>query len=309
MADFFRRFQLEAALLGTVLIWGANFPIFKYALASLHPHAANAFRFAVAILILGVFYRLRTTNAWAALRRAVQDHGRTLFGLSLLGYVFYQLCFVEGIARTSAASASLLMTTAPLWTAIASRILGVERLNARAWGGLLLSLAGTLIVVLGATSAAVRIDSLAGNALMLGAAVLWGLYTPFSKPLLAHVEPTAVTLIEIVMAFPIQLLIATPFLAETAWQDVSPPVIGALIYSGGLSIGLTIVVWNSAVRKVGPASTAAYNYLVPFFAAMFGFFLLGEPITGWQIVGGLVIIAGLVVMRRAKRRIVASVVV
>lgn len=298
------RFRLEAALLGTVLIWGANFSIFKVALRHMHPHAANALRFVVAIIVLLVAYRLLSQGSLQALWKLTRQHGLRLIGLSLLGYGLYQLCFVVGISRTSAGSAALIMASAPLWTALTAWLSGVEQLGRMAWVGLLVSLVGTMLVVLSSTHAAVQVDTLPGNLLMLAAAVLWGMYTTFSKPLLKHMEPTALVCIESLMAYPFLLLLGLPYLATTAWGTVTAIDILALVYSGALSVGLTIVAWNSAVREVGPAATAVYSNLVPFVAALFGLLLLREPITVWQVIGGGIIISGLVTMRRARRVVV-----
>ena len=297
------RLRLEAALWGTILVWGANFPIFKFALRSLPPLQANVVRFAVALSVLVAFYWLTTTDAWPALRTNLRRYGWHLFGLSLLGYVLYQLGFVIGIHRTSASSAALIMASSPLWTALLARMTGIERFSGGQWSGLIVSLCGTALVVLGTArpSAAPSADTLVGNLIILGAAVLWAMYTTFSKPLLSRVGATTVTLVEIVMAYPFLIAAALFEPAGSGLAPVTPLVWLALIYSGGLSTGLTIVVWNSAVRQVGPASTATYSNFVPLFAAVFSLLLLDEPITIWQIGGGIVLITGLFILRRSKR--------
>ncbi len=296
------RLRLEAALWGTVVVWGANFPIFKFALRSIPPLTANVVRFAVALATLALLYGLRTPQAWAVLRQNLRRHALPLFGLSLLGYVLYQLGFVLGISRTSAGSAALIMASSPLWTALLARFTGLEHFSRGQWLGLLVSLSGTAAVVLGtAHPAAGSADTLAGNLIVLGASLVWAMYTTFSRPLLSRVDATTVTLVEIAMAYPFLIAVAYPGFSGAAVAHLSPLAVAALVYSGGLSIGLTIVVWNSAVRQVGPASTATYSNFVPLFAAGFGFLILGEPITTWQVVGGAVLVAGLVILRRARR--------
>ncbi len=297
-----KRFKLEAALVATVLVWGANFSIFKVALRHLHPHAANALRFVVALVVLGAAYFVWRRGSLSALRALFRRFGWKLFGMSLLGYGLYQFFFVVGLYNTSAGSAALIMASAPLWTALTGVLLRVERLTGAAWAGLLLSLAGALIVILGSTHVAVRVDTLEGNLFMLSAAVAWALYTTLSKPMLQHVEPTTLVFVEMAMAYPLLLALGLPYLFSTDWAAVTWMDAGALVFSGALSVGLTIIVWNSAVKAVGPSSTAAFNNLVPFVAVVFGLVVLGEPITRWQLAGGVLLISGLVWMRRARRR-------
>jgi drug/metabolite transporter (DMT)-like permease len=70
------------------------------------------------------------------------------------------------------------------------------------------------------------------------------------------------------------------------------------VFSGALSTGLAYALWNVAVNVVGPARTSAFNNLVPFVALATGYVLLGEPVTGIQLAGGLLIIGGLWLVRR-----------
>ena len=66
------------------------------------------------------------------------------------------------------------------------------------------------------------------------------------------------------------------------------------------STGLAYYLWNLAVRRVGPSQTAAFSNLVPFVALVAAFLLLREPITLPQLLGGVLIVSGLVVMRRGR---------
>ena len=87
-------------------------------------------------------------------------------------------------------------------------------------------------------------------------------------------------------------------LSETLWASVSAKTWLALLFSGGLSTGLAYALWNISVRRLGPSQTAAFSNLVPFVALVATYFLLGEPITLIQIGGGVMIVGGLVILRR-----------
>jgi drug/metabolite transporter (DMT)-like permease len=287
----------DVLLLLTVLIWGVNFPILKAALSAMHPHALNVFRFSVSALVLGVMYARRgdATSFFEPMRR----HGWTLAGLGLLGYVFYQLCFILGVNLTTAGSAALIMSAAPLWTALVGRVLGTERLVGLAWIGLVAILAGTAVVVLGGAKATG--GSLAGNALILLGSVLWGFYTALNTRVVHDVSPIGVTFFGIACALPFLVAIGAPYLPAVDWAGVTPAVWLAIVFSGGLSTGIAFVIWTTAVKHVGASNTAVYNNLVPFVAVLGGWLFLGEAVAWPQFVGGALIIGGLVVMRRARR--------
>ena len=76
---------------------------------------------------------------------------------------------------------------------------------------------------------------------------------------------------------------------------------GIIVYSGGLSTGLVLALWNNAVNHVGASHTAAYGNLVPLIALSASYVLLGETVKPIQIIGGAAVIGGLLILRRIRR--------
>ena len=72
----------------------------------------------------------------------------------------------------------------------------------------------------------------------------------------------------------------------------------AVAFSGLLSTGLAYSLWNLGIRHVGPSRTAIYTNLVPVITLLSRVWMLGESVTGWQLSGGVLVLAGLLVMRR-----------
>lgn len=292
----------DLALLITVVIWGLNFPIIKVALGPMPPFVVNALRFTVSAAVLGVLYavklRTRPGGFWGPMRA----HGRTIIGLGLLGYVGYQFLFIVGVNATSAGSASLIVSSSPVWTAVLARVLGFERVPLGAWGGLALSVAGTALVVLaGAGAVSLTEDTLFGNGLLLVGAVAWAGYTVLSRPILeTDVSATGLAFFGILIALPLLWGLGLTEWGEVAWADVDGWVWAALVFSGGLSTGIAYALWNAGVRGVGPSQAAIYNNLVPVVALASGALLLGERVTLYQLLGGALIIGGLMLMRRAR---------
>lgn len=293
----------DVTLLLVVSIWGANFPILKWALAAMPPHVMNIFRFVVSTIVLGSLYAWRRRGTSESLFEPMRTHGRQLAVLGLLGYVVYQVCFIVGIDNTTSGSAALIMASAPLWTAVQSQLAGYERLKSWAWIGLLLSLAGTgLVVAAGARGTAVGTGSLFGNVMMLAAAAFWGAYTAYNKSVVHEVSPTGATFMGIVVAMPVLLAISGPYWSAVEWSRVDVWVWIAILFSGGLSTGIAVAIWNTAVKNVGASNTAVYGNLVPFVALLGGFLFLDETVTLLQLLGGTLIICGVVLVRRHRTR-------
>lgn len=292
----------DLALLFVVVVWGVNFPVLKAALAVMHPHVINIFRFTVSATALGGLYLFQQHRAsGASFFAPLRTHLWKIVALGLLGYVIYQLCFIIGVNHTTAGSAALIMAGSPLWTALISRIAGYERLERRAWSGLIVSLVGTLMVVWAGATNVQLAGALYGNLVMLAASILWGTYTAFNKSVVHDVSPTGATFMGILVALPFLIGIGIPYLHTVEWSKVTLWVWGAILFSGGLSTGLAFAIWNTAVRNVGASNTAAYSNLVPFVALLGGVLFLDEAVTWVQLSGGVLIVGGLVIMRRARR--------
>ena len=103
----------------------------------------NALRLTVSAIVLALL-------AWREYRRGVAPkpalRRRSILTFSLIVSGLYQVLFLLGLERTTAGNAALIIATVPLWTALIARICLSERLVPLAWLGLLIALAGTVIV-------------------------------------------------------------------------------------------------------------------------------------------------------------------
>ena len=292
------RYASDAGLLAVVLVWGVNFAVIKVPLEVAPPYTVNLLRFVVSAAVLGALHahdaRRRGVAPWATFDAG----GWRVVGLGLLGILVYQVGFIVGISRVSSGMGALLIATSPAWTAVTAHVLRLERLLGLGWAGFGVSLVGVGLVIAGNPGAGFG-GQASGVALMLGAALAWGVYTALSRPLLARgASPLGLTFWGIVVSFPGLALLAAPELGAVEWGRVDAPVVWALLFSGGLSTGLAYAIWNASVLKVGSSRTAAVSNLVPFIGVVAGVVLQGDRVTALQVAGGALIVAGVVVVRR-----------
>jgi drug/metabolite transporter (DMT)-like permease len=73
----------------------------------------------------------------------------------------------------------------------------------------------------------------------------------------------------------------------------------AMLYAGLVSIAFGNVVQFRAVQVIGPARAAAFQFLVPPMTVVFAAVFLQESIRVEQLLGGLVIVAGILIARRS----------
>ncbi|MCA0270312.1 MAG: DMT family transporter [Bacteroidetes bacterium] len=296
-----RRYRYALALLFAVAVWGANVPILKIALREVPTSVANAFRFSLSAVTLGVL-------GWTEMRRLGRpflqpwrEHKAWLIALGVLAYVLYQEAFILGITRTSSLSVGLINATSPLWTALLAHATNTQRMRRAGWVGLLVSFSGALVVVVGGRMGHGE-DTLTGNLIVLFGSVMWSAFTVLSRRLTGKVPAATVTFYEILVALPVLYLLAVPDLAGFHVAAVSGATWAALVFSGVLSVGLTLVIWNLGVEHLGPTATGAYSNLIPLATAVAAYVLLGDLVSPVQLVGGALILGGLVGMRRGLAR-------
>lgn len=293
--------KYDLALGFVVCVWGVNFAVIKAALAVMHPHVMNVFRFLVSFVVLGGLYAWHQRSTPTSFFAPIRAGGIQLAAMGILGYFLYQFCFIVGVDNTTAGSAALIMASAPLSTAVVGRIWGLERLQVRTWGGLLAMAIGVLVIVLGGTKTVTfGPTTLFGNVLMAGAALLWGTYTAFSKPISNEHAPISIAFFGLMFALPLLIGISVPYFETIAWSEVTVWIWLAILFSGGLSTGLAMAIWNTAVKQVGASQTAAYGNVTPVVGLLSGILLLGEPFSWTQGLGGLLILAGLLIVRRYR---------
>jgi drug/metabolite transporter (DMT)-like permease len=74
-----------------------------------------------------------------------------------------------------------------------------------------------------------------------------------------------------------------------------------LLYSTFAAVLLTNILWYSGVKRLGAQRTAFYAYLQPFLGVIAAFIILAEPLVGWQILGGVLVILSMVIYRRQNK--------
>lgn len=286
----------DGLLLLTVLFWGINFSVVKFALAEIPPLVFNGFRFLVAsstMLILA-----RATGHRLKFQRR---HLPYLIGLGILGNTFYQLFFIFGIANTTADNSALILATVPVWVALFGTVAGMERVMRQGWLGITLSLGGIVLIILGSDRQAELHfggATLRGNILILMCTFCWSAYTLAMRPLTRHYPSAAITSVSTSIGSIPLVLLATPLLGKFDWADVSSSAWAALVLSGVFGLALAYFFWNNGVSRLGSARTSLYSNLVPPVALLAAWLGLGETLTPLQWLGGLLALVGVALARR-----------
>jgi len=288
------RYGTELGLAGMILIWGVNFAVVKRALEVFDPLGFNALRYLLASIF--VYAVLRSRGRLRMPRR--EDVPRVLV-TGLLGNFIYQMAFILGLDRTRAGNASLLLALVPIFILLLSRKSEPNQ-GLAVWAGVILSVCGVALVS-GSALRVEGVDTLLGDLLLLGAALVWALYTVGVRPLLSgygSIQATAWTL----WAGGAAIFIAgVPSLIRQDWASVDGVAWVGLFYSAVLSIGLAYLLWYRGVEKIGGARTAVYSNLTPVVALATGWIWLGESLSPLGFVGAAMVLIGLMTVRVRPR--------
>ena len=287
-------FRTDLPLLGLSVIWGVNFSVIKIALREFEPLAFNALRFVLASATLFVFLRLR-----GAVPLPARRHWISIVSLGLLANVVYQLLFIYGVDRTLAGNAGLVLATTPVWTLILAAVTGSEHHGLPVWGGVLATLGGMVLVVLGGGGVGLGEGLLIGDLLLVLASITWAAYTVGTQNLTREYGALAVTSWTLWVGTIGLVVLGATSLWSTEWGLISRTGWLGAVYSGVLAIAVAYLIWNHGLEHIGGPRTAAFSNLVPVVALIAAALWLGEDIRPTQIVGAIIIIAGVWIARVA----------
>ncbi|MCB5273819.1 putative cystine transporter YijE [Arthrobacter sp. SO5] len=269
-------------VLATVF-WSGNFVVGQAAVASMTPLDLTFWRWMLAAVPLLILAQVIEKPDW----RAVLRRWPVLLLLSVLGMSGYTLLLYGALGYTSAMNASLITAANPALIVLMAIVLLGERTTRLGWLGICLGLLGVLLVL--TTGDLGRIFSLSintGELLMIGATVVWGFYTIIARRL--DVPPVAATAVQVVIA----AVMLAPFAVALNVEFPDTPAEGwSLAYIAVFPSLGAYLFWNLALKTTPPGTAGNYlNLMVVFTAAIT--VALGTPLTLVQVVGGLLVIAG-----------------
>ncbi|HET7293722.1 MAG TPA: DMT family transporter [Vicinamibacteria bacterium] len=285
--------RLQAFL--AVVVWGVSFVATKAAVAEITPVALI---FARALLGSGLLLALLAARGRPLL--PPRDAWRALLAMGFVGVAFHQLLQAYALTLTSAVNTGWLIGITPIWSALFAALALRERLAPGQIAGLLLGFLGAgLVVTRGELGGLFRaLPSTRGDALILLSTVNWAFYTVLGQPTLRRLGPTRATSGAMLVG---ALLLLPVFLASGAFRDfarLSPIGWLAVLFLGLLCSGAGYLLWYGALARVEATRVAAFLYLEPLVTLAAAVALLGESVGLPTVLGGLLLVAGVVLVQR-----------
>ncbi|WP_117190399.1 DMT family transporter [Rhizobium terrae] len=286
-----RKHSLDSfAILAMVVLcslWALQQIAIKAAIPEVPPFWQSAIRSIGATILLAGWFRC-SGLAWT----------RGLFWPGLLVGALFSVEFgmlYVSLGLTDAARAALLLYTAPFVVAIGSHFLiPGERLSAAGWIGIVIAFVGTGLVL----QASVAIDrtKFLGDALALGAGILWGLTTIAIRLTRLARAPASQTLLYQLGVSSV-LLTITALLVE-GQTSLPQSLVGwsSLAYQTVIVAAFSFLAWFALIGRYSATKLSVFTFLTPLLAVLAGILLLGERIGIHHGVALAAIIAGIVIV-------------
>ncbi len=284
--------QVNATDLLMVLIvtvsWGMNYPVMKFVVNSYPPSAFRAFTFLIGCMALGSYAYFKGISIF------VPKHERkALFKLSLFNMVGWHLPMIYGVSMLNSGRAAIIGYTMPVWALLASAVLYREKITITALLGIALAMSAALLLAWG--SAGEWGNHPIGIAVMLVAAITWGVGNAMMKNSKLSVSGITLTFWALFIAFFFFLAITIIF-ERDLWEWPTLMQWLAILYGGVITFAVSYVAWFHVARKLSAVSSGLSIMLVPVFGVTGGALILGEAVTLPDIIALVLILLSMLVV-------------
>lgn len=275
--------------------WGGAFVAGRAAVQTVDPLNVAFCRYGLATLLL-LLLTWQVEGGLPALKP------RQLPGLLLLGLtgVFgYNVLFFLALEQVSASRAALVITTNPAFIALGAAWLYQESLSGRKLLGIGSALAGAAIVISRGDLTLIWSEGLTvGDLYLLGGIATWTAYSLLGKVVMRSLSPLAATTYACLIGTPLLLVPALRAGLLTALPQFSAAAWGSIVYLAALGTVLPFWWYYEGMQAIGTAKAAIYITFVPVVAVLLAALFLGETLTGAIALGGLLVVAGILLVNR-----------
>ena len=281
------RFTAWLVLAATLLLWSGNWIVARAVRDDISPGLATAGRLVIVAAILLPF-------AWRGLAAKLPALSRrdwkVLWLLGFSGGGLHLALQWLGLHYTTATSATLYLSTAPIFILLLAAPLLGERIAARQWAGVAVSFTG--VALIGMQGRLLQPSFNVGDLCALASMAMWGSYTVFlrmRRDALDIVEfLTLVCLLGLAFMAP---WVSVEFLLG-ATLKLTAAGAAAVLYSAIGSLLLAYAGWSYVVKRMGAARAGATMHLMPAIAVGLAALFLGEYPVWYHFAGVALILVG-----------------
>ncbi|NCI46037.1 DMT family transporter [Sediminibacterium soli] len=293
-----RYLGIGLAILATI-IWSGNFVVARGVSQHIGPVRLAFYRWLTATVIMAPL-------AWKQFRAEsgyILQYKKYVFWAALTGVALFNTCVYIAGHYTSAINLALIGTTSsPIFSTIMAVVFLKERMTPARIIGFACCIAGVLLLLSNGRweiLASFRFSK--GDLWVIAGAVAFAVYSVLVKK-----KPQQISTISFLFAvFLSGTVMLLPFFV---WESLAGQVtqwdaklIGIILYLGAGASVISFLCWNTAIQKLGAATTVLFGNLIPVFSVWEAVLLLGEKVSTIHLVSGVLVIGGLIIANTSFR--------
>lgn len=267
-----------------VVVWGSNFVFGKILVEDFSSSLLTTLR-----LLFIVLFLVGLTSYNKQFKRVNKSDVLAIVSLGVIGVFINQWSFFKGLQTADPTTSAIILAMTPILTALLAALFLKERLTLRMLMGSVVAIIGIYFVVVKGNSSSLHFDE--GLIWIVVTMITFAIMIIITRVLSQRIDPFTITLYSNIVGF----VVSIPF----AFSLDTPLRVSSNISDWALLIGTAVVVhgiatliWNNNIRYVDASKASVLSNLEPFVAMIMGLILLYKPITGVEILGALLILAG-----------------
>lgn len=274
--------------------WGSNFVAAKIATQAVSGLTLLFFRYLIASLILLFVYWKRPRP------KLTKRDKKNILLIGVFGYCGSIALQMVGVSLSASSMASIINTMTPVAIIVFAVPLLGERASIQQVIGILLTVAGSIVIV---GSGGGESQPL-GIALSFTGMVLWGLTSVWIRRSRGNVDGVFLTIYGTLvgLAADVPLMAADIAIHGVAWDKIDGDFWFAILWSGAVATAGANLWWNRGLEALPAATCSLFYALLPVVSTVLGILVLREQPTLQFLLGGLIIVAGVVVSILGERR-------
>lgn len=277
-----------------VIDWGFDYICAKHAMEALAPITLIFFKYSIGIfLVFAIKYKI-DRKPMVRLRDVP-----LLVACAITGDILYYYCDYTAMNYMPISLITIMLALVPLVSILIERVLYHKRVTVKMLVGMACCVVGVGLVI-GADLSVLLEGRLIGYVLCMCAVISWNMFNFITSSLTKKYSGITLTMNQLLCT----ILLTLPY-AIGHWptmDQMTPGVVGGLLYLGLISAGFGFYIYVYALDLLGPTTNSVYSNFLPITATFFGWVFYGEMISPMQILGGVVvIITGYIVIKEKGR--------
>jgi len=291
-----KHIKSHLAIIGANTIWGLQYVIAKGIMPDfLLPRAIIFIRISASFVLFWMLH-------YFLLSEKVEKRDLLKMALcAVFGVSINQILFFEGLNQTTPISASIIWTVSPIFVLIFSHFILKEKITSVKVFGIMLGIAGALMIILSTGVGDFRLNNLFGNFLIFMSSASWALYLVLAKPLMKKYD--SLTIMKWMFLF--GFIIISPFsfriAVSSSFAQIPFNIWMAILFVVFIATGFAFYLINYSLKTVSPNINGIYMYLQPLIASLVAIILGKDKLTGIDLIAAVLIMTGVYLITRQPK--------